>query len=176
MDVMNFCVMDSDYGSIVLLARNGRLCRLDLVPSDIDARQWIRSQSGEAVESEAPFKKTTELLSRYFRGEQVEFDVPLDLTELKAFTRLVLTEIRKIPYGKLTHYGKVARSLGYPKAARAVGQALKRNPIPIVIPCHRIIRGDGSLGGFDMGLDMKAKLLSLEGVPVQKLRESIIPS
>ncbi len=112
-------------------------------------------------------------MRRYFSGEEVEFDIPVDLFGLEAFTRAVLTEIRHIPYGGLASYGAIARRLGRPSAARAVGQALARNPIPIVIPCHRIIRGDGSLGGFGMGLDMKERLLSIEGVDVHRLRKEI---
>ena len=98
----------------------------------------------------------------------MEFDIPVDLLGLKTFTSRVLTEIRHIPYGGLASYGTIARRLGCPNAARAVGQALARNPIPVVIPCHRIIRGDGSLGGFGLGLDMKVKLLSIEGVDARK--------
>ena len=95
----------------------------------------------------------------------------MDLFGLKPFSSAVLTEIRRVPYGGLASYGGIARRLGRPSAARAVGQALKRNPIPIVIPCHRIIAGDESLGGFSIGLDMKMKLLSIEGVDVHRLRK-----
>ncbi len=81
-------------------------------------------------------------------------------------------ETKKIPYGTFVNYGLIGRSLGYPNAARAVGQALKRNPIPIVIPCHRVLKSNGSLGGFDLGPEMKVRLLSLEGIPVHALRDS----
>jgi len=170
-----FTIIDSNYGPLVLVARDGLLSRLDLLsPATGDAALFVREEFPNAVESKKPFKRTIDLLTRYFNGEKVDFDIPCDLTSMKAFTRRVLTEIRKIPYGKLTHYGSVAKGLGYANAARAVGQALKRNPIPIVIPCHRIIRGDGSLGGFDMGLDIKMMLLSLEGIPAGNLRDFMV--
>ena len=84
------------------------------------------------------------------------------------FSRRVLLLVKGIPYGTLTSYGAVGKRLGYPSAARAVGQAVGRNPIPIVIPCHRVVRSDGTLGGFSMGLNLKEQLLALEGVrPMQ---------
>ncbi|MBI4787571.1 MAG: MGMT family protein [Chloroflexi bacterium] len=82
---------------------------------------------------------------------------------LKPFQRAVLIAISKIPFGETRSYGWVAREIGQPNAARAVGQALHTNPIPIIIPCHRVIASDGSLGGYGGGLPMKAKLLQLEG-------------
>jgi methylated-DNA-[protein]-cysteine S-methyltransferase len=141
-----------------------------------DARDWILTRFRKARESNEPFKKISGLLRRYLNGEKVDLNVPLDLASLAPFTRQVLMETRKIPYGRTTSYGLIGKRLGYANAAQAVGQALKRNPIPLVIPCHRIVRGDGSLGGFDLGLDMKVKLLSLEGIQVNRLWESMILS
>ncbi len=77
----------------------------------------------------------------------------------------------KIPFGRISSYGRIGRRLGYPMAGRAVGQALGRNPFPIVIPCHRVVRGDGTLGGFGMGLGLKARLLALEGVSLDRYRD-----
>jgi O-6-methylguanine DNA methyltransferase len=82
---------------------------------------------------------------------------------VKPFQRAVLTAIQKIPFGETRSYGWVARAIGKPRASRAVGQALGANPIPIIIPCHRIIASDGSLGGYGGGLPLKRKLLTLEG-------------
>jgi len=169
---MKFSVLETELGAILLFAREAHLWRLDLVASGpADARQRAAAEFPEAEEQPGRFEAATRLLRRYFSGERVEFDIPLDLFGLKPFSSAVLTEIRHIPYGGLASYGAVARRLGRPSAARAVGQALKRNPIPIVIPCHRIIAGDDSLGGFGMGLDMKMKLLSLEGADVHRLRK-----
>ena len=102
-------------------------------------------------------------LREYAEGRGRSFSVALDLAALKPFQRAVLAAIRNIPFGETRTYGWVAREIGNPKAARAVGQALHTNPIPIIIPCHRVIASDGSLGGYGGGVPMKQKLLKLEG-------------
>lgn len=106
---------------------------------------------------------------QYFKGEPICF--PLDniaLEQLYDFQKKVLLLERQIPYGQVSTYGSLAHKLGHPGAARAVGTALARNPFPIIIPCHRTIRSDGSLGGFGGGLKLKRKLLELEGVRFDK--------
>ena len=135
-----------------------------------------RPRVSGAVESSDHFKRAMGLLGRYLQGEPVEFDLPVDLEGLGLFTVRVLEETRRVPYGKTASYGTIARRIGYAGAARAVGQALHRNPVPFVIPCHRIIKGDGSLGGFGMGLDLKAGLLAREGVSVADLRATMMIS
>jgi methylated-DNA-[protein]-cysteine S-methyltransferase len=174
---MKYRIVECDLGAFVLFARTDRLSGLDLYSSEHKQVQAILAGAfPDAEESPELFPDLEALLCRYAKGEPVEFDVPVDLTFLKPFTYRVLTEIRKIPYGKIASYGMIAKSLGYSNASRAVGQALKRNPIPIVVPCHRIVRGDGTLGGFDMGLDMKTRLLALEGIHVDDLRRSMLLS
>jgi methylated-DNA-[protein]-cysteine S-methyltransferase len=171
---VKFSLLESDLGSIVLFARQSLLWRLDLVPSGpADARRQVIAEFPEALEEPRHFEAVARLLRQYLEGEQVEFDIPLDLFGYKAFTRQVLRETRKVPYGGLASYGTIAGRLGHPHAARAVGQALRRNPIPLVIPCHRIIRSDGTLGGFSIGLDTKVKLLSMEGIDPRDLRKSV---
>lgn len=109
-----------------------------------------------------------DLLERYLAGDPVTFDVPLDLEGTTEFQRRVWQRLRKIPRGRVVSYGDLARELGGgPGAARAVGGAVGSNPLPIVIPCHRVVRADGGLGGFGGGLPRKAALLRLEGVDVQ---------
>ncbi|MFQ5916491.1 MAG: methylated-DNA--[protein]-cysteine S-methyltransferase [Candidatus Binatia bacterium] len=103
-----------------------------------------------------------EELSAYFTGQLRSFSTPSDLSGLPLFTQAVLRITAKIPYGEVRSYRWVAERLGKPKATRAVGNALARNPIPIIIPCHRVVRADGSLGGYALGLDWKRKLLELE--------------
>jgi len=104
------------------------------------------------------------LLQRYARGERVSFDdIPVDVSGLPAFARRVLEAARQIAYGEVTTYGALARRVGQPGAARAVGQALAHNPVPIVIPCHRVVRADGTLGGFSAARGItKRRLLALE--------------
>jgi len=107
-------------------------------------------------------------LERYFRGEREAFDFPLDLSGVSRFQRSVLKAAREIPYGETRSYGQLAQRMGRPKAARAVAGALARNPLPIIIPCHRIVRANGSAGGFSMegGTATKRMLLKLEGKEV----------
>jgi methylated-DNA-[protein]-cysteine S-methyltransferase len=104
-------------------------------------------------------------LRAYLNGQQTGFDLPVDLSPLTDFQRLVLHITQQIPRGQVVTYGEIARRIGNPKSVRAVGQALGRNPIPIVIPCHRVIASDGSMGGYSGGggIGTKIKLLQLEG-------------
>lgn len=103
-------------------------------------------------------------LGRYFLGKAETFaDITLDVNHGTAFQQHVWTQLRQVPFGSTTSYGDLARALGKPGASRAVGNANGRNPIPILVPCHRVIQGDGSLGGFTGGLSWKRKLLRLEG-------------
>lgn len=173
---MKFTVLRSDLGAILLSARNGRLSGLDLFAAPADAYRWAGASMPEAEEDQSQFDPLRQLLTRYFDGEPVDFPVPVDLSAMTPFTRRVLEETRKVPYGKVAHYGSIAARLGVPAGARAVGQALGRNPIPLVIPCHRIVAADGSLGGFSMGLDIKARLLSIEGVKAHGLYGSMTVS
>ena len=101
-------------------------------------------------------------LRLYLEGKLVDFPDKLDLGEMTCFQQNVLEVVRTIPYGETRSYGWVAGELGLPKAARGVGQALARNPMPIVIPCHRVISSNGSLGGFGGGVEIKEFLLRLE--------------
>ena len=101
-------------------------------------------------------------LGRYFAGEATEFGVELDLGGLGDFTQRVLMACREVPWGQTRSYGELAAAAGSPRAARAVGQALHRNPVAPVVPCHRVIGADGRLVGFGSGLEMKQRLLELE--------------
>ena len=115
--------------------------------------------------SDAPFlRKAAAQLDEYFRGARREFDLRLRPTGT-AFQLAVLNALATIPYGETRSYGEIAAQIGRPKAVRAVGAANGRNPLPIVIPCHRVIGADGGLTGFGGGLETKRYLLDLEGVP-----------
>jgi methylated-DNA-[protein]-cysteine S-methyltransferase len=105
-------------------------------------------------------------LQRYFGGESVAFDEPLDVTIGTDFQRRVWAATRAIPRGQTRTYGRIARQVGSPGAARAVGQANAHNPWAIVMPCHRLVGHDGRLTGFGGGLDMKRALLILEGAAI----------
>jgi O-6-methylguanine DNA methyltransferase len=105
-------------------------------------------------------------LDQYFAGERRSFELEIDL-RAAPFQQAVLRELARVPYGVLASYGELARRIGKPRAARAVGGALNRNPIPIVLPCHRVVGASGALVGYAGGLDRKRALLELEGVPAR---------
>ncbi len=108
--------------------------------------------------------RAIQAFKRYFEGRREFFnDISIDISCGSPFEKKVWLALRRIPYGKTISYASIAESIGHPKAARAVGRAIGRNPVPIVIPCHRVIRSNGSLGGFSGGIDIKKKLLELEG-------------
>jgi methylated-DNA-[protein]-cysteine S-methyltransferase len=102
-------------------------------------------------------------LDEYFAGKRHSFDLALDLRALPLFTVSVLGELARVPYGETTTYGALARRVGHPKAARAVGTVMNRNRIPIVLPCHRVVGSTGDLTGYAGGLERKRALLELEG-------------
>ncbi len=121
-------------------------------------------------------------LSEYFAKKRRRFDLELDLSGVGSdFQRDVYEQLGRVEYGRVTTYGRLAKEIGKPDQARAVGQAVGANPIPIVIPCHRVIGSDGSLTGFSGGLATKVELLKLEGVevsgrsPTSKVRPEVIP-
>ena len=163
--LIEYTLLESRLGTIVLVAREKRLIALDIIRENgAVTRKRLRDQYPGATESVKPFGKLQRLLDQFLRGKRVDFDVPFDLGDVGDFSRRVLLEVEAIPYGAVVSYGSIGRRLGYPMAARAVGQAVGRNPIPIVIPCHRVVRSDGRLGGFSMGLSLKERLLALEEV------------
>ncbi|MFL5758140.1 MAG: methylated-DNA--[protein]-cysteine S-methyltransferase [Thermomicrobiales bacterium] len=105
----------------------------------------------------------TRQLDEYFAGKRHQFDLPLDFSGLPPFTKSVLTATAEVPFGQVRSYQDIARAVGRPSATRAVGNALHRNPIPLVVPCHRIVRSDSTLGGYAGGPAVKQQLLNLEG-------------
>ena len=120
-----------------------------------------KSPGRDWTEDRAPFKEAIRQLEAYFEARLKDFDLPLVLDGTE-FQLLVWRNLRKIPYGETVSYGQLARRIGSPDAARAVGLANGSNPIPIIIPCHRVIGSNGSLTGFGGGLPVKKKLLALE--------------
>jgi methylated-DNA-[protein]-cysteine S-methyltransferase len=122
---------------------------------------------GAVQRNPAALAEAERQLRDYLRGERALFDVPVDLSALTEFQRNVLLAASAVPRGQVVTYGEIALRLGKPQAARAVGQALRRNPLPIIIPCHRVLGTDGALRGYlgRAGVQTKARLLRLEGVP-----------
>lgn len=118
----------------------------------------------ETSRTNAIMKQLTDELDRYFAGNLTRFTVPLDPASGTPFQRVVWHGLTEIPYGETRSYAEVASAVGHPAAARAVGSANRNNDIPILIPCHRVIKADGTLGGYASGLKIKKTLLELEGI------------
>ncbi|MEU0475106.1 methylated-DNA--[protein]-cysteine S-methyltransferase [Streptomyces olivaceus] len=152
-------VIDSPYGALTLVAEDGVLCGLYMT----DQRHRPPEESFGARD-ERPFAGAEEQLEAYFAGELKEFGLPLRLTGTP-FQRTVWDQLRKIPYGETRTYGQLADALGNPAASRAVGLANGRNPIGIVVPCHRVIGASGGLTGYGGGLERKQRLLDFERGP-----------
>jgi methylated-DNA-[protein]-cysteine S-methyltransferase len=119
------------------------------------------TQSAPGRAAEEILRDTRAQLAEYFRGKRTAFDLPLDMDGTE-FQLQVWRELQKIPYGKTISYRELATRVRNPKACRAVGTANGRNPVPIIVPCHRVIAADGTLGGYTGGLMIKTKLLDLE--------------
>lgn len=157
-----WCRFESPIGDLYLAAGQAGLQQISFAPTreqflgDLDPRIRL-------VEDQTRLAEYRRQLRQYFEGARTRFSMDLDLGRLTQFQRRVLAAAAAIPVGEVRTYGQIARTLGKPKAARAVGQALGRNPLPIVLPCHRVIASDGSLGGYGGGLERKRQLLQLEG-------------
>ena len=147
---------DSPIGPLTLLGDGERLTGLRMA-----AQRHAAPVATEAVRDHGPFAAAIAQLEAYFAGERRSFDLPLHL-DGTPFQVRVWQALREIPYGTTTSYGALARRIGSPGAVRAVGLANGRNPISIVVPCHRVIGADGSLTGYGGGLDRKRYLLGLE--------------
>jgi len=155
------------FGSILAAATDRGLCFISFRESAEGEylERWTRADF-TVVRSEEVLKQPMAQLARYFSGSLQTFDLPLDLRFATDFTRDVLQATARIGFGQVRTYQDVARAIKKPKATRAVGNALGRNPIPIVIPCHRVVATGGGLGGFTGGLNYKRKLLRIEGIEV----------
>lgn len=142
---------------IHLAAGGAGLCRLHIASSDRDFPDpgWERDDRHPVLSA------AREQLEAYFRGELRAFDVPLSL-DGTGFQQRVWQELLRIPYGQTRTYLEIARSIGAPGAARAVGAANGRNPVAIIVPCHRVVNAGGGLGGYSAGLEFKRRLLEME--------------
>ena len=151
--------LDSPVGELILVATDLGL-RAVLWPNDEPARvklpTSIKDASGNAI-----LRRCVAQLQQYFAGERTAFDLPLDLHGTE-FQQLAWLSLASIPYGQTATYGEQAERIGRPKAVRAIGAANGRNPVSIILPCHRVVGADGSLTGFAGGLDAKRRLLEIE--------------
>lgn len=161
---LNYCTHSTPLGELLLVTRNGALVNVGLPGQNIEPHRPATDgeQNTETQNTGEHLGAITQQLDEYFSGQRTTFDMKTDLSETTDFRRAVLEHLTTIPYGETRTYTQVAEAVGRPRAVRAVGSACATNPVPIVIPCHRVLRSDGSLGGYAGGLDMKRALLELE--------------
>ncbi|MDR0628013.1 MAG: methylated-DNA--[protein]-cysteine S-methyltransferase [Bifidobacteriaceae bacterium] len=157
-------MIETPIGRLGLLATERGLVKVALAtePFELVADQVATLLGARPTDQPNRLDDTKRQLNQYFEKNRRVFDLRLDLSLVKGFTRRVVRQIEAIAYAHTVSYGEIAAALGRPGAARAVGRACGANPLPVVIPCHRVIRADGSLGGFGGGLDVKRTLLRLE--------------
>ncbi len=162
-----FTVFQTSYGWCGVIKGDAGILRVLLPQSRKDrVAQTIKSWYPEAVSDKSALAGEQTELRRYFAGQNPDFSFVLDFSGTTLFQRQVWSEVSRIPYGEVRTYSWVAGRIGQPRAVRAVGSALGKNPFPPVIPCHRVIQLCGGLGGYSAaaGVELKAKLLQMEGV------------
>jgi methylated-DNA-[protein]-cysteine S-methyltransferase len=162
---ITYAPLDSPFGTLLAAATSEGLVRLAFPEEDVDAvlEGLARRISPRIIEAPASFDAVRRELEEYFDGSRRAFELAQDWTLMSAFGRKVLGVTYEIPYGGVLSYAEVAAEAGSPRGSRAAGNALGSNPIPIVVPCHRVLRSGGNLGGYGGGLERKRYLLELEG-------------
>ena len=160
---IGYTIVKGCLGRLLVAATERGICMVSLGDSAAQLAAALRREYPNATirreaSGVAPWAKT---ILKYLRGNQPRLNLPLDI-EATAFQRRVWEELRRIPYGSTRSYKDVARAIGRPRAVRAVARACATNPVSLVIPCHRVLRSDGSLGGYRWGLKRKQALLSSE--------------
>ena len=164
---VGYDLADSPVGRLLVAATDRGVCRIAFDPEpERELEALARTFGLRVLRTPKPVDPLRRQLDQYFAGHRRGFDLAYDLRATPAFQQLVLRELARVPYGEVDTYGGLAAKIGKPRAARAVGGALNRNPIPIVLPCHRVVGASGSLVGYAGGLDRKRALLDLEGAPL----------
>jgi methylated-DNA-[protein]-cysteine S-methyltransferase len=155
---------DSPLGTLLLARTERGLCRIEYDPEpDRGVEALARVFGRRVLRTPGALDDARRQLEEYFEGRRRLFELELDLgLATKPFSRRVLEQLARVPYGEVTTYGTLAAQAGRPRAARAVGTVMNRNPIPIVLPCHRVVGASGSLVGYGGGLQRKEALLQLE--------------
>ncbi len=160
-----YAVVESPLGDLLVATSDRGILRISYDADVEEQLDWLSETAGRSVlHSPSAVASVRRELDEYFSGRRRVFDLGIDLRGLTSFTERVLNELARVPYGHTATYAELAARAGNPKAARAVGMTMNRNPIPIVLPCHRIVGANGTLVGYAGGLDRKVALLTLEGV------------
>lgn len=157
-------LVDTPIGTLLIAATERGLCR---IAYDAEPERELDLLAGSfgvrVLRSASPIDPARRQLDEYFEGKRQRFDLAVDLALQADFNLRVLRELARVPYGEVVTYGELAARAARPRAARAVGTVMNRNPLPIVLPCHRVIGANGKLVGYGGGLDRKEALLRLEG-------------
>lgn len=163
-DTIHYSCLDSPFGHVFAAKTIKGVCLISLSKiSEAKFQSLLRKRfQKEVIRDDKKLKNVIHELSDYFNGNRVNFKSQLDLSIGTEFQRKVWEKVREIPYGELRSYKWIAHEIGNPDTVRAVGNAVGENPIPPIIPCHRVIRSDGNLGGFSSGIALKKWLLKLE--------------
>ena len=154
---------DSPVGELLLAATERGLCRVSFDPEPDRELDLLARFGTRVLRVPRRLDAARRQLDEYFAGKRTAFELETDLALARDFQRDVLRELARVPYGETTTYGSLAARVGRPRAARAVGTAMNRNPVPTVLPCHRVVGSGGSLVGYGGGLERKRALLVLEG-------------
>jgi methylated-DNA-[protein]-cysteine S-methyltransferase len=160
-----YAELDSPVGTLLAAATDAGVVRIAWAGSDHEriVDELASTIGPRVLELPARFEELRRELDEYFEGRRRRFEVALDWRLSRGFVRRVLSETARIPFGETRTYAEIAAAAGTPKAFRAAGSALGANPIPIVVPCHRVLRTGGALGGYGGGLEVKRALLEIEG-------------
>jgi methylated-DNA-[protein]-cysteine S-methyltransferase len=159
-----YCSVDSPVGPLTVAGTRRGLVLVSYQPPEDDLLQRLADRlSPRVLEAPGRLDEARRELDEYFQGERREFDLPLDWSLVRGFARRVLRATAAIDYGNVSTYATVAARAGNERASRAAGNALGSNPIPVVVPCHRVLRTGGGLGGYGGGIERKEFLLRLEG-------------
>jgi methylated-DNA-[protein]-cysteine S-methyltransferase len=157
-------LVDTPIGTLLVATTDRGFCRISYDAEPEREVDLLAEAFGVRVLRAAPpIDPARRQLHEYFEGKRRRFDLPVDVALLADFNRRVLRELARVPYGKVVTYGELATRAARPRAARAVGTVMNRNPLPIVLPCHRVIGANGKLVGYGGGLERKEALLRLEG-------------
>jgi methylated-DNA-[protein]-cysteine S-methyltransferase len=162
-----YAFVDSPFGPLLVAVGKRGLVRVSYPdrPADDVLAELAGQISPRVLESARSTEEVRRELEEYFEGRRRRFEVKVDLSAIQGFSRKVLQQTSRIPFGSVITYRDVATRAGSPRAVRAAGNALGANPVPIVVPCHRVVRTGGGLGGYTGGLERKEALLELEGIP-----------
>ena len=164
-ELARYGTMESPLGALLIAATDKGVVEIMFGrnTSDEEFRAKMTGFGFDLIPDQQAIQPVVDQLTEYFQGRRNTFDVPVDYSRLTPFARDVLLATASVPRGGVATYSEIARQIGNPGASRAVGNALGRNPVPIILPCHRVVPADHSIGNYTGGVDIKVRLLSIEG-------------